>query len=106
MTPDEKLSALEKAFEAAMIEAMRATDGAGLKIILLPSATFISDPIRATCIPTCGELRARIIDLVGKEGEVFLGYRAEEAAARNVTLLAKVWEAAVRYWDFKREIDK
>lgn len=111
MSTNEKLVQLERALESAIIAAMKAEDGAGLKIILLPTSKRSKGCelglFGGDAIPTCQQLRERILELIGGPGlQAYIGYRAEEATARNVALLAKVWEAAVRYWDFQRELAK
>lgn len=108
MTPNDKLIQLERALESTLIEAMKATDGAGLKVNILPAAALSASADHwnmGSGIPTTAQLRSRIIEMIDAKGN-YLGYRAEESAARNIALLAKVWESAVRYWDFRRELSK
>lgn len=108
MTPNDKLAQLERAFEQRLIDLSRATDGAGLKVMITPTVALPkgAHPLSGSLIPTPAQFRDKILGMVAGSGEQYIGYRAEEAAARNVALLAKAWEAAVRYWDFQRELTK
>jgi hypothetical protein len=110
VTPDNKLAALERAFEARMIDLMKATDGAGLKIMLTPHRP-ITPGVNPLTVPGSGipmpeDFVKQINTLMCKVGDVHIAYRGEEALARNIGLLAAAWEAAVRYWDFKKEVAK
>jgi hypothetical protein len=106
----QKLTQLERAFEAALIEVMKATDGAGLKVMIVPSRPPKDSCYRPTMessIPRPEDFAAKITELLGANYiEIRTEYRGEEALARNIGLLAKAWEASVRYWDFKRELEK
>lgn len=108
MSPNEKFSQLERAYEAALIDVMDATDGAGLKIILMPRPPRLQGqhPIFDAPMPRPDDFKRRIQELAGDGATFTLGYRGEEATARNIALLARAWEAAVRYFDFKKELEK
>lgn len=110
MTSDDKLAKLERAFEARIIDLANATDGVGLKIMITPRRPIPPgvNPITAGCIPRpedfVRQIKTLMLDdtIMGEHSR----YRGEEALARNISLLAKGWEACVRYWDFKKELAK
>jgi hypothetical protein len=106
---NQKLERLEQAYAAACLNIANATDGVGLKIMITPSRPCPpgANPMLMG-IPRPEDFARKIKSLMLDDtiaGERKL-YRGEEALARNIALLAKGWEAATRYWDFKQELDK
>lgn len=106
MTPsDDKLAQLAAVLEARLIDLAKATDGLGRRVMITPRGSG-ADVLKATSAFYPESFRAKIIELMGKVGDYSIGYRGEEALARNIQLLAAVWEASVRYFDFQRELEK